>query len=144
MSTASETVRTFFEGYARSRTTLDIGLIDSQYPDSVLFAGPNGVRVLDKETVLASVPKGQEFLKAHGHVLTSVVSLDEARWDDRYAQVSARFLWRFEKEPSRTIDVELASTFILYSEGGPPRIVFQYEREDFQQALRARGVLAAS
>ena len=38
------------------------------------------------------------------------------------------------------IDVDVSTTFILYILDGTPRIVFQHEHEDFQQALRARGV----
>ena len=50
-------------------------------------------------------------------------------------------MWRFEKPSAQPIDVEVDSTFILYIQDAMPTIVFQQEHEDFQQALRARGVL---
>jgi hypothetical protein len=139
MNTASQVVREFFDQYERSRTTLDLGLIDSQYPDSFMFAGPDGARVAEKRAVLAGLSKGQELFKALGHKSTALVSLTETRLDEHYAMVRARFVWRFEKV--QPIDVEVDSTFILYIKDGGATIVFQHEHEDFQQALRARGVL---
>ena len=136
-------VREFFEQYARSRTTLDLGLIASQYPDAFMFADPKGARVAEKQAVLATVPKGQEFLKALGHKVTEVLSLDETVMDDRYVLVRVQFLWRFEKAPAPPRDVTIDSTFILEFQEGAPRIVFQHEREEFQEVLRAHGVLPA-
>jgi hypothetical protein len=141
MKTTTPVVQEFFDQYERSRSNLDIDLIASQYPDSFMFADPNGARVVEKPTVLAAFPRGQEFLKAHGHKSTKVVSLDETRLDDHYVLVRVQFLWRFEKASAQPIDVQVDSTFILYVNHGALTIVFQHEHEDFQQALRTRGVL---
>ncbi|HEV2666932.1 MAG TPA: hypothetical protein VG324_18575 [Blastocatellia bacterium] len=143
MNAASQVVKEFFEQYELSRNTLDLGLIVSQYPDSFMWADPNGARVVERQVVLASLHRGLEFLKTLGHKFTKVLSLDETGLDDRYALVRVEFLWRFEKASAQPIDVKLDSTFILYLNNGSPKIVFQHEREDFQQALRARGVLPA-
>lgn len=61
--------------------------------------------------------------------------------DEHYTLVRATFVWRFEKSSSHAIDVEVESTFILFIKDAAARIVFQHEHEDFQQALRAKGVL---
>jgi hypothetical protein len=143
MSTTTPAVQEFFDRYARSRSALDIDVIASQYPDAFMFAGPNGARVAEKSAVLAAFPKGQEFLKAIGHKSTRVLSLDETRLDQHYVLVRALFIWRFEKASAEPIDVKVDSTFILYSDQGALRIVFQHEHEDFQEALRASGVLPA-
>jgi hypothetical protein len=58
--------------------------------------------------------------------------------------VRAQFVWRFENPQSQPIDVNVDSTFILYLNQGVPRIVFQHEHEEFQQALRTSGVLPAA
>ena len=143
MNTTTPAVQEFFDQYAQNRSALDIDLIASQYADSIMFAGPNGARVAEKPAILAAFPKGQEFLKAHGHKSTKVLSLDETRLDDHYVLVRAQFVWRFEKSAAETLDVKIDSTFILYLNDGEFKIVFQHEREDFQQALRASGVLQA-
>ncbi len=134
-------VRDFFDQYARSRSALDIDVIASQYPDSFMLAGPNGARAAEKSAVLAAFPKGQEFLKAIGHKSTNVLFLEETRLDEHYVLVRASFSWRFEKE-AEPIDVKIDSTFILHADQGALKIVFQHEHEDFQQALRASGLLA--
>jgi hypothetical protein len=77
VNAATHAVQEFFDQYAQSRSALDIDLIASQYPDSIMFAGPNGVRLAEKPAILAAFPKGQEFLKALGHKSTKVLSLDE-------------------------------------------------------------------
>src|SRR5262245_30032511 len=143
MSAITLSIQEFFDQYAQSRSALDIDLIASQYADSIMFAGPTGVRVTDKPAILGAFPKGQEFLKALGHKSTKVVSLDETRLDDRYVLVRAQFVWRFEKPSAPPIDVKVDFTFILYVNRGAHQIVFQHEHEDFQQALRVSGVLSA-
>ena len=41
------------------------------------------------------------------------------------------------------VDVPVDSTFVLYINDGVARIVFQHERDEFQDTLRASGVLPA-
>jgi hypothetical protein len=55
--------------------------------------------------------------------------------------VRAQFVWRFEKQSTQLTDVTVDSTFILYVNEDALTIVFQHEHEDFQEALRAHGVL---
>jgi hypothetical protein len=134
-------VREFFDRYARSRTIGDIDSLASQYPDSFMFAGPNGARVADKAAIVAAFPKGRAFLQSHGHISTTTLRVDETRLDERYLMARVQFVWRFEKPPAQPIDVDVDSTFILHVNQGALLIVFQQEREDFQEALRSRGVL---
>jgi hypothetical protein len=57
MGTTTPAVQEFFNQYARSRTAHDIDLIASQYPDSIMFAGPNGTRVVEKPAIVAAFPQ---------------------------------------------------------------------------------------
>jgi hypothetical protein len=143
MNTATTVVQEFFDQYAQSRSALDLDLIASQYPESFMMAGPNGARAVEKAMLLGAFTSGQAFLKASGHKSTTVLSLDETRLDQHYVLVRAQFVWRFENASAEPIDVKVDSTFVLYSNSDAPRIVFQHEHEDFQQALRASGVLSA-
>jgi hypothetical protein len=143
MSSTPTVTREFFDQYARNRSALDIGLITSQYADSFMVADPKGARVAEKPAVVAAFPRGKEFLRGLGYQSTKVVSLDETRLDEHYVLARVRFVWRFEKTPAKPIDVEVDSTFILHVDHDALTIVFQQEREDFQEALRARGVLPA-
>jgi len=140
MSVTAADVRDFFEQYARARTVGDIDLIASQYPDSFMFAGPKGARVADKTRVVAGFPKGQEFLRTHGHRSTRVVSVTESSLDDHYLLARVQFAWCFETSAS-PIDVKVDSTFVLFVDAGGLTIVFQQEHEEFLDALRAHGVV---
>jgi hypothetical protein len=144
VNTLTPAIQAFFDQYARSRSALDIDLIASQYPDSFMVAGPNGARVAEKTAVIAAFPRGQEFLKALGHTSTSVLTIDETRFDDHYVLARVQFVWRFEQSSVPPIDVQVDSTFILYVNSGALEIVFQHEHEEFQQVLRASGVLPAT
>lgn len=141
MHTVSHIVREFFERYERSRNTMDAGLIDEQYPDAFMFAGPSGARIAEKATVMSTLAKGHQLFKTLGHTSTTLASLNELALDEHYTLVRAKFVWRFERPSPQPIDVEVDSTFILFIKDAVARIVFQHEHEDFQQALRARGVL---
>ena len=141
MNTSSPLIKDFFDQYARSRTTYDIDLIAAQYPDTFMTAGPNGARVAQQSAVVAGFPKGQAFLTSLGHEATEVVSLEETRIDDRYRLVRALFVWRFRRPSMPAKEATVESTFILHTDEDTTRIVFQHEHEDFQQVLRASGVL---
>jgi hypothetical protein len=143
MDVATPRVQDFFEQYARSRTAMDSDRIASQYADSCMGARPDGVRVTDRQAILAGFPKALELLKTVGHTSTSLTSVSDTRLDEHYTMVRAQFVWRFEKNAAPPIDVIVDSTFILYIKDGVPKIVFQHEHEDFWQALRARGILPA-
>ena len=141
MSELSPVVREFLDGYERSRNNFDLDLIVSLYSDTFMFATPAGVRVADKPGVRASIPKGQALLTSLGHTSTTLAASSETRLDDHYAMVRARFVWRFEKAPAEPVDIDFDSTFMLFIKDGAARIVFQQEREDFLEALRARGLM---
>lgn len=141
MQTASAVVREFFLQYERSRNTFDTDLIEAQYPDAFMFAGPDGARVVEKRAVLVALSKGSELFRTLGLISTTLESLEEIRLDEHYTMVRARLVWRFEKAATKPVDVGVDSVFILYIKDGVPTIVFQHEHEDFQQALRKRGVL---
>jgi ketosteroid isomerase-like protein len=141
MDVATTALREFFEHYARSRTARDADGIVSQYADRCMLAGPDGVRVFEKQALLEVFPKALEFLKTVGHTSTRLASFSEASVDEHYAMVRAQLVWRFEKGATPPIDVEVDSMFILYLKDDVARIVFQQEHEDFFQMLRTRGVL---
>jgi hypothetical protein len=134
-------VRDFFDRYARSRTDGDVEALAAQYPDAFTFAGPAGARIAHKAAFVASFPQGRAFLQSHGHVSTTTLGVEETTLDEHYLMARVRFLWRFEKAPAAPIDVAVDSMFILRVDPGALTIVFQQEREDFQDALRSRGVL---
>jgi ketosteroid isomerase-like protein len=143
MDVATPDVQEFFDQYVRSRGTMDIERIVSQYAASCMLAAADGPRVAEKQAIRTGFPKALELLKTVGYTHTRVASLRETTLDEHYAMVRAQFVWRFEKGAAPPIDVEVDSTFILYLKDGELKIVFHHEHEDFWQVLRTRGVLPA-
>ena len=141
MDSGSDAIREFFSQYARSRNTFDPERLVSQYPESWMYAGPDGVRVAAKADILASLATGKEWLRTLGHTSTTLTLMEASAVDELYVLVKATFVWRFEQLAAGAIDVPVDSTFIVYIRNGAPTIVFQHEHEDFQQALRTRGVV---
>lgn len=105
MDVATPAVQEFFEQYARSRSAMDIERLASQ----CMFAGQNGVQVPEKQAVLEGFPKALALLRTVGHTSTTVASVHEARLDERYVMVRARFVWRFEKAGAPPTDVDVDS-----------------------------------
>jgi ketosteroid isomerase-like protein len=143
MTSATDLIKAFFERWERIVNTDDVDLTASQYADPFMFADPSGVRVVDRSTFRAALPRRREFFQALGHRSTSIVSLKETALDDRYVMVRVRFQLEFESAAIGRRDVRVESTFILRARDGSLEIVFHVEHEDLQNAMRTRGLLPA-
>ena len=67
MNTPTRAVQEFFDQYAQGRSALDIDLIASQYADSIMIAGPKGVRVAEKPAIFQHEQEEfQQALRASG------------------------------------------------------------------------------
>jgi hypothetical protein len=69
--------------------------------------------------------------------------VDETRLDPRYILARVQCQWRFDKGAQPPVDVAVHSIFILEVNAGAPVIVFQHERDEFQDLLRTAGLLPA-
>src|SRR6185436_11549960 len=134
-------IKKFFEGVEQASKTLDLSLIDSQFADQFIFAGPNGTWVVEKQKFLAFLPQRQEFFKPIGHQSTKVLSLDEIRLDDQYTMVKAHFLMQFKKASGELAEAMVDSTYFLFMKGDSPKILMHMEHEDVREAMQARSVL---
>lgn len=143
MNTISLMTKVFFEEYEKGSNTLDLGLVDSQYEDSFMFADPNGTRVVEKQKFLAMLPQRQGFFKTLGHQSTKLISMEETKLDDQYVMVEADFLMEFKRSSGEPVEAKLGSTFILQIKNDNLRIIFQIEHEDLQKAMRDYGLLPA-
>jgi hypothetical protein len=137
----NDKLKKFFEGVEKASNTLDLDLIGSQYADQFIFADPNGARVVEKQKFLPFLPKRREFFKALGHQSTKVLSLEETLIDNQYTMVKAHFLLQFQKIAGEIKEINLDSTYILFTKWDAPKIVMHIEPEDVQQAMKDRGLL---
>ena len=143
MTASSESVRDFFDAYARATASLDPAFLERAYADGFVFAGPAGSLVVRRDDFLKIVPKRRVFFDAAGWKSTELGSIDETMLDEHYVQVKAHWTFRFEKEAGRPIVEPAAATYILRRDTGGLRIVFQLDHQDLTRRLQQLGLTSA-
>jgi hypothetical protein len=141
MQQVSDMVRAFFEDYEKGSNTPDPELIASQYGDSFMFAGPQGVQAVRKEDFLNALRNRDGFFKAVGLTSSRIQSLDETRLDDNYVLVKASWEMQFEKAPEQPVVAEIAATYLLYQQGSSLRIVLQLDHQDLVKKVQDLGIV---
>lgn len=140
MKQISDRVRTFFESYESGTNTTDPDLVTSQYSDTFMFGGPEGVQAIKKEDFLQTLPKREGFFKAVGLKASRIESLEETRLDENYVMVRVVWNMRFEKVPEQSMDINLETTYVLFQQGSALRIVFQLDHQDFMKRVQNLGL----
>lgn len=137
--------RTSIEGFLRvhleAGNALDLDAIRAAYNYPFMFAGPTGVRVIPMEPFLAALPARRGFFDSVGQMGTELVSFEETVLDERYVLVQAQLRMRFRQGEGEPVEAVLPSTYLLFDDGGSPRIVFHLESEDLGQAMADRGIV---
>jgi hypothetical protein len=141
MSPVTSRVKAFFDRWEQITNALDVEQIVALYADPFMFAGPGGVRMIDRRSLAAALPRRRDFFTSVGHTSTRVVSLEETALDDHYTMVRVEFFMRFEGGASRVIDANVGSVFILRFANDPAQIVFHLEHQDLQQAMQEYGLM---
>ena len=141
MKSVSDAVRTFFENY-ESGSANDPEFIASQYGDTFMFADPQGVQAVNKEDFIKALPKREGYFKTVGLSASRILSLEETELDDNYLMVKVYWNMRFEKQAGQPVDIEIASTYVLYQQGSLLKIVFQLDHQDFIERVKELGLSA--
>lgn len=141
MQQVSDMVKAFFEDYEKSSNTPPPELIASQYGNSFMFAGPQGVQAVRKEDFLKALPKRDGFFKAVGLTSSRIQSLEETRLDDNYILVKAYWKMQFENGPERPAVAEIAATYLLYQQGALLQIVLQLDHQDLTKKVQEFGAV---
>ena len=141
MNQVSDIVRKFFEDYERSSNAPDPELIASQYSDSFMFAGLQGVQAIKKDDFLKALPKRAVFFKTVGLTASKIQSLEETRLDDNYVLVKVSWSMRFEKDREQSTIAEISATYILYQQKDVLWIVFQLDHQDLMKRVQDLGLL---
>jgi hypothetical protein len=141
MNQASDMVRKFFENYEQGSNASEPELIASQYSDSFMFAGPQGVQAVKKDDFLKVLPKQAGFFKTVGWTSSKIQSLEETRLDDHYVLVKVSWAMEFEKERTQSMVAEISASYILYQQEELVRIVFQLDHQDLMKRVQDLGLL---
>ena len=140
MDHVSNDVKMFFDAYEENSNTPGPEHIASQYGDTFMFAGPQGVQSVKKEDFLRVLPKREGFFKAAGLIDSRIQSLEEIRLDDHYVMVKVFWAMSFEKRTGEPIEVDLATTYMLYQGDAEFQIVFQLDHQDFMKKVGELGL----
>ena len=141
MKQVSDNVRTFFDNYEKGTNSSDPKLVASQYGDAFMFGGPQGVQAVKMEDFLKALLKRDGFFKAVGLTASRIKSLEETRLDENYVMVKVCWNMRFEKHSDQPVDVDLVTTYILYSQESLLQIVVQLDHQDFMKKVGDFGLL---
>jgi ketosteroid isomerase-like protein len=144
MTEATNTIREFFDGYAKATGSLDLTFLGAAYGDTFLFASPGGVQAVKREDFLKVVPRRAAFFKATGLVASEVRGLEEMRLDENHIMVQVQWSLRFEKGPGQAIIDEIAATYVLRRQDGSWQIVFQLDHQDLAKRVQELGLLPPS
>jgi hypothetical protein len=116
-------------------------MLSSQYADTFMFGGPQGVQSIKKKDFLRVIPKRKGFFTSVGLKTTKLASLEETRLDERYSLIKACWTMRFEKDLHKSIDDEISATYIVFLENDSLRIVFQIDHQDLQTRVQELGLV---
>jgi hypothetical protein len=132
--------RTFFEVFERSNAAGDAEATAGLFATSFLMAGANGVQVVRASDLRFAIPKRKHMLESAGCSTARLLSLQEAKLDNRYSQVRTEWQWRIRREGAAPVEITLPSTFIVEKSSEGLRIVF-YLSGDLMATMRERGLL---
>jgi hypothetical protein len=130
-------VKDFFVRYERANASSDVGGISALYADIFMFAGPNGIQVINREAFLKVIPKRKAHFSSMGLSETALSSVDACPVGSKYLE--AKVTWRMTlQEASGRRNLEALATYALMRrEGNDLSIVFQIDHQDLATVIKA-------
>jgi len=138
---ASERVRSFFDQYESNIAGSDPTAIAAQYGESFVFAGPQGTQAVRRDDFVKVLPKRQALVKSAGLQSSSLVTLEEASFDDRCVLVKAQWRLQFGSATAPVSALDLCATYLLQQQPDGLRIVFQLDHDDLTKRVQELGLV---
>jgi hypothetical protein len=142
MEKAFPSVEPFFRRFELNNNRNDFSATTSQFADTFMAGGPQGVRCIQARDFALALPKRKQLFDSYGCQSTSLVSFSETRLDDRYVMARTQWQMKFGRDQQATTAVA-NSTFIVDASAEPFRIVFYLAHQDFMEILKNHGVAPA-
>jgi hypothetical protein len=140
----SDSVKTFFEEWARALNTFDEGRLAPRVSDPFVGADPNGeVQVMSKKDYLAGTAERQGFMDTIGFRSVTLVPVEEVPLSDRYTLVKVHGTMRLAKPSGEEVDMINDNAYVLYTRDGSTRIVFSLSHDDVGKMMRDQGIVPA-
>jgi hypothetical protein len=136
----SSAMETFFKDYQHNSNSGEIGVLVSQFAEVFLVAKPQGAQAVQADAFALALPGRKKLFDSMGCRSTDLISLREIPLSDQYVMAETEWQMTFahgEKSPEKIL---VASTFIVYTGGEQPNIVFYLPHHDVMTLLKNRGI----
>jgi hypothetical protein len=138
MHSSPSAMEAFFRNHERNSNSGATGRLISQFADVFMVAGPQGAQVVQANVFALALPKRKKLFDDMGCQSTELVSLDETALGGQYTMVKTQWRWTFVSEEQSAEEIQVASTFIVYTGGKEPKIVMYIPHGDALATLANR------
>jgi hypothetical protein len=113
----------------------------SQFADTFMAAGPQGVQCVQASDFALALPKRKRLFDSFGCQSAALVSFSEDRLDDRFVLVRAQWQMIFARDQQDSKTALANSTFIIDTYAESFKIVFYLAHQDHMGILKSHGIL---
>lgn len=132
-------METFFRNYERNSSSGESGALISQFANVFMVAVPQGVKAVQADAFALALPERRKRFDEMGLQSTELQSLRESALGDQYVMVDTQWQMTFDSAEKSAEKIMVSSTFIVYTGGDQPKIVFYLPHNDVMTSLRSRG-----
>jgi len=104
-----------------------------------MFAGPNGVNVVEREGFLKVIPKMKAHFASMGLFESQVQSVDAHQLDSKYLLAKVGWKMGIRNPSGSSIYVDVFATYVLVREPADTlSIVFQIDHQDLATVIKSQ------
>jgi hypothetical protein len=133
-------METFFRNYERNNNRGEIDALVSHFADVFTVADATGTKTVQLNAFAHALPGRKKLFNEMGCQSTKLISLHETRLNDQYVMAETEWQMTFTHTEKSPDEIRVTSTFIVYTGGEQPKIVFYLPHHDVMAVLRERGI----
>jgi len=133
MSTA---VQQFFDEYEKGVNEQGAEFIMKFYGGSIMISTLRGAYSFTNDDFARMLPKRKEFFDTTGLKSSSIVSMCELDQSENFPIVKVIWKFHFEKMPSKPIDLQAETTYVLQKYSDGLKIICQIDHQDLVEEIK--------
>lgn len=134
----NQQVESFFSRYDEANNSSNFALFEQLYAVQFMFAGPDGIHVIERDSFVRFIPKMKAHLYSMGLFESQVKTLEAHPLDSKY--LLAKVGWRMGiRTSSGSTHADAFATFVLAR--GPAEslsIIFQLDHQDLSEVIKSQ------
>lgn len=132
-----DSVRAFFDGFARASQALDVAALGAMFGDVFLNLSPTSVGPVTREVFTSALPGRERLFGSIGAIGTALTELSETVLDDMHTLAHTTWRVRFGPDAPADRTLTLSADYLLRQEDGRWRIVAYLNHQDIVAVIRA-------